>query len=211
MSKETNSSMGPTGQDFHNFNLVYRDNPQDYEVVAFAATQVPNIEGRVYPPELCGALYPDGVPIYPESDFERLIRDLDIDIVVFSYSDVSHGYVMNKASAVLAAGASFELLGPKATLLRSTKPVVAVTAVRTGSGKSQTTRRVAEILRGAGKTVAAIRHPMPYGNLASQAVQEFKKMEDLSAPTARSRNVRSTSRTSKWALMSTPAWTTRRS
>jgi predicted GTPase len=170
--------MGAAGRDFHNFNMVFRADP-DYEVVAFTATQIPNIEGRRYPTELAGELYPDGVAIYPESELECLIERLAVDEVVFSYSDVSNGYVMDRASQVLARGANFRLLGPRDTMLSSSKPVVAVTAVRTGSGKSQTTRRVAAILRGRGMSVAAIRHPMPYGNLAAQAVQEFKTLQAL--------------------------------
>ena len=170
--------MGAAGRDFHNFNVVYRDNPR-FEVVAFTATQIPNIEGRQYPPSLAGDAYPQGIRIYPESDLEQLIDSLAVDEVVFSYSDVPHAYVMDRASQVLARGANFKLLGPRDTMLRSSKPVVAITAVRTGSGKSQTTRRVAGILREAGLTVAAIRHPMPYGNLAAQAVQEFKTLDDL--------------------------------
>jgi len=170
--------MGAAGRDFHNFNVFFRDNP-DYEVVAFTATQIPNIEGRVYPAELAGARYPAGIPIYPESDLVKLIRELKVDLVVFSYSDVPHVYVMHKASMVLAAGADFTLMGPKRTQLKSSKPVVAVCAVRTGSGKSQTTRRVSLILRSMGYKVAAIRHPMPYGNLVAQAVQRFADYDDL--------------------------------
>ncbi len=170
--------MGAAGRDFHNFNVFFRDNP-DYEVVAFTATQIPNIEGRQYPAELAGSRYPQGVPIYPESDLVQLIREKEIDQVVFAYSDVPHTYVMHKASAVLAAGADFRLMGTKTTQLKSNKPVVAVCAVRTGSGKSQTTRRVSLILREMGFKVAAIRHPMPYGDLAKQAVQRFADYADL--------------------------------
>jgi len=170
--------MGAAGRDFHNFNTVFRDNDA-YEVVAFTATQIPNIEGRQYPAELAGALYPNGIQIYPESDLPRLIRDLRVDEVVFSYSDVPHTYVMHQASRVLAAGANFRLLGPAATQIKSTKPVVSIGAVRTGAGKSQTTRRVAEVLRGLGYRVAAIRHPMPYGNLIAQNVQRFGDYDDL--------------------------------
>ena len=172
--------MGAAGRDFHNFNMVFRNNP-DFEVVAFTATQIPNIDDRRYPPELSGDLYPTGIPIHSEADLESLIRDENVDVVVFSYSDVPNSYVMGRGSAVMAAGSDFTLLGPNATYLRSSKPVIAITAVRTGSGKSQTTRRVAEILRQAEKSVAVIRHPMPYGNLAAQAVQEFRSMEDLTA------------------------------
>jgi len=170
--------MGAAGRDFHNFNVYFRDNP-DYEVVAFTATQIPNIEGRLYPPELAGANYSNGIPIHPEGELVQLIRDLKVDQVVFSYSDVSHEYVMHKASQVLAAGADFRLMGTEKTMLKSTKPVVAVCAVRTGSGKSQTTRRVCDLLRDIGKRVVAIRHPMPYGNLVEQACQRFATYEDL--------------------------------
>jgi len=170
--------MGAAGRDFHNFNVFYRDNP-DVEVVAFTATQIPNIEGRLYPPELAGARYPQGIPIYPESDLVKLIHEKKVDQVVFAYSDVSHEYVMHKASQVLAAGADFALLGTRHTQLKSSKPVVAVCAVRTGSGKSQTTRRVSKILRQMGYRVAAIRHPMPYGDLVKQTVQRFADYSDL--------------------------------
>ncbi|BAJ63353.1 MULTISPECIES: cyclic 2,3-diphosphoglycerate synthase [Anaerolinea] len=170
--------MGAAGRDFHNFNVFFRGNPE-YEVVAFTATQIPNIEGRVYPAELAGPKYPKGIPIYPESDLVRLIKELKVDQVVFAYSDVPHEYVMHKASTVLAAGADFRLMGTKATMLKSSKPVVAVCAVRTGSGKSQTTRRVSLILRELGYKVAAIRHPMPYGDLVKQAVQRFETYADL--------------------------------
>jgi len=170
--------MGAAGRDFHNFNVFFRDNP-DYEVVAFTATQIPNIEGRTYPAELSGALYPDGIPIYPESDLVQLVQKKEVDQVIFAYSDVPHEYVMHKASIVLAAGADFRLMGLNSTQLKSSKPVTAVCAVRTGSGKSQTSRRVAQILRGMGYQVAAIRHPMPYGDLSKQAVQRFASYEDL--------------------------------
>ncbi|MEA4907132.1 MAG: GTPase [Chloroflexi bacterium] len=170
--------MGAAGRDFHNFNVFFRDNP-DYEVVAFTATQIPNIDGRKYPPELAGGLYPQGIPIYPEADLVRLVRELKIQQVIFAYSDVPHAYVMHKASAVLAAGADFRLMGLNSTQIKSTKPVVSVCAVRTGSGKSQTTRRVSLILRGLGYRVAAIRHPMPYGDLVKQKVQRYAHYEDL--------------------------------
>jgi predicted GTPase len=170
--------MGAAGRDFHNFNTFFRDNP-DYEVVAFTATQIPNIEGRVYPAELAGSLYPQGVPIYPEGDLLKLIKEYNVDQVVFAYSDVPHEYVMHKASTVLAAGPDFRLMGVKDTQIKSTKPVVSVCAVRTGSGKSQTTRRVSLILREMGYKVAAIRHPMPYGDLVKQAVQRFADYSDL--------------------------------
>jgi predicted GTPase len=170
--------MGAAGRDFHNFNVVYRDDP-DYEVVAFTATQIPFIDDRTYPTELAGSCYPNGIPIYDESELARLIRDERIDDVIFAYSDVSHQYVMHKGSEVLAAGANFELLGPNATMLVAKVPVVAVCAVRTGSGKSQTTRAVAHTLREAGKRVVAVRHPMPYGDLRAQRVQRFETLEDL--------------------------------
>ncbi len=170
--------MGAAGRDFHNFNVYFRDN-RDYEVVAFTATQIPDIEGRTYPAELAGKLYPHGIPIYAESDLVKLIKELDVAQVIFAYSDVPHEVVMHKASAVLAAGADFRLMGLKSTQIKSTKPVVSVCAVRTGSGKSQTTRRVSLILRGMGYKVAAIRHPMPYGDLVKQAVQRYADYSDL--------------------------------
>ncbi|HET7088348.1 MAG TPA: cyclic 2,3-diphosphoglycerate synthase [Anaerolineae bacterium] len=170
--------MGAAGRDFHNFNVFFRDNER-YEVVAFTATQIPNIEGRVYPDVLAGKMYPHGIPIYPESELRRLIRDLDVDQVVFAYSDISHEHVMHKASEVLAAGADFRLMGLKATQIKSSKPVVSIGAVRTGSGKSQTTRRVTQVLKELGYTVAAIRHPMPYGNLVKQTAQRFADYDDL--------------------------------
>lgn len=170
--------MGAAGRDFHNFNTYLRGNP-DYQVVAFTATQIPNIEGRTYPPVLAGEAYPKGIPIHPEEELTRLIREENIDQVFFSYSDVTHEYVMHKASQVLAAGADFCLLGLKNTALKSKKPVVSVCAVRTGSGKSQTTRRVSDILRELGFKVAAIRHPMPYGDLSKQVVQRFADYADL--------------------------------
>jgi len=169
---------GAAGRDFHNFNLVYRGR-EEFQVVGFTATQIPNIDGRVYPPQLAGELYPDGIPIWPEADLERAIARHAVDEVVFAYSDVTHEHVMHLASRALAAGASYRLLSPRQTMLTSAKPVVAVCAVRTGSGKSQTTRRVAALLREAGKRVAVLRHPMPYGDLAAQAVQRFEHYEDL--------------------------------
>jgi predicted GTPase len=180
MPKKTVLIMGAAGRDFHNFNVAFRQDP-DVRVVAFTATQIPNIEGRVYPAELAGAQYPQGIPIHAEDELTRLIADLKVDEVVFAYSDVPHTYVMHKASQVLAAGADFCLLGPRSTELVSTKPVVSICAARTGSGKSQTTRRVAEILMGLGYRVAAVRHPMPYGNLARQAAQRFASYDDLEA------------------------------
>jgi predicted GTPase len=170
--------MGAAGRDFHNFNVVYRDD-QRYEVVAFTATQIPFIDDRTYPASLAGERYPNGIEIHEEAELARLIRDLQVDDVVFAYSDVSHEYVMHKASQVLAAGANFELLGPTETMLRATVPVVAVCAVRTGSGKSQTTRAIAGALKDAGKRVVAVRHPMPYGHLEAQRVQRYATVEDL--------------------------------
>ena len=170
--------MGAAGRDFHNFNVVFRGNPR-YKVVAFTATQIPDIEGRQYPAQLAGPFYPTGIPIYAESELNRLIAELAVDQVVFAYSDVSHQTVMHKASQVLAAGADFVLMGARDTMLPSSKPVVAVCAVRTGSGKSQTTRRVCDVLRAMGKQVVAVRHPMPYGNIAEQAVQRFASYDDL--------------------------------
>lgn len=170
--------MGAAERDFHNFNVIYRNDPHS-EVVAFTATQIPNIEGRRYPPELSGELYPNGIPILDEADLSRLILGMKVDDVVFSNSDVSHEYVMHKASEVLKCGENFKLLGGKKTMIRSNKPVIAICAVRTGSGKSQTSRRVAEVLTDVGRRVAIIRHPMPYGNLAKQKVQRFSTIEDL--------------------------------
>ncbi|MCK4396174.1 GTPase [candidate division WOR-3 bacterium] len=170
--------MGAAGRDFHNFNTFFRDN-SEYEVIGFTATQIPNIEERKYPKELAGELYPDGIPIFPENELTALIKDKNVEFVVFSYSDVSHTYVMHKASEVLAAGAHYLLLGSKDTMLKSEKPIIAICAVRTGSGKSQTTRRVTDILVAHGKKVVVIRHPMPYGDLKEQIVQRFSKYEDL--------------------------------
>ena len=170
--------LGAAGRDFHNFNTYFRDNP-DFEVVAFTATQIPDIDGRRYPPELAGSSYPDGIPIEEEAGMERLIRDQKVDIAVFSYSDVSHEQVMHVGSRAMAAGADYMLLGPRHTMLDSKVPVVAVCAARTGAGKSQTSRRVAGILREMGKRVVAVRHPMPYGDLTKQAVQRFADFEDL--------------------------------
>jgi predicted GTPase len=170
--------MGAAGRDFHNFNTYFRNNDK-YEVVAFTATQIPNIEGRKYPGELAGELYPNGIDIHPEEDILDLIKKYDVDEVVFSYSDISYDYVMSKSAMVNAAGADFKLLGPKRTMIKSNKPVVAICAVRTGCGKSQTTRRVSKLLHDMGKKVVAIRHPMPYGDLVAQKVQRFATLEDL--------------------------------
>jgi predicted GTPase len=178
MAKRRVLIMGAAGRDFHNFNVVYRDDP-DTQVVAFTATQIPFIDDRRYPAELAGPNYPDGIQIYDETELPRLIRDERVDDVVFAYSDVAHEFVMHRASEVLAAGANFHLLGPDATMLKARIPVVAVTAVRTGVGKSQTTRAIAGALKGAGKKVVAVRHPMPYGNLAAQRVQRYAEIEDL--------------------------------
>ena len=170
--------MGAAGRDFHNFNTYFRDN-KDYRVVAFTATQIPDIEGRKYPAELAGKLYPKGIPIHAEAELNDLIAAHKVDDVHFAYSDVSHEYVMQKASQVMAAGANFVLLGPNDTMIKSRKPVISVCAVRTGSGKSQTSRKVAEILQKKGRKVVAIRHPMPYGDLVKQKVQRFADYADL--------------------------------
>jgi predicted GTPase len=170
--------LGAAGRDFHNFNIYFRENA-DYEVVAFTATQIPNIDDRRYPPELAGEQYPDGIPIEAESELTRLIGELKVDVAVFSYSDVPHEYVMNLGSQVSAAGADFMLLGAERTMVKSKVPVVAVCAVRTGCGKSQTSRRVAAALQSMGKKVVLIRHPMPYGDLVKQAVQRFETYDDL--------------------------------
>jgi predicted GTPase len=170
--------IGAAGRDFHNFNMVYRGN-KDYKVVAFTAAQIPDIEGRRYPAELAGELYPDGIPIYAEEDLPRLIKELKVDDCVFSYSDVPYQHVMTVGAIVEAAGANYVLLGPKDTQVKSTKPVIAVGAVRTGAGKSQTARRIIEILMAGGLKVVAARHPMPYGNIAAQKVMRFAKLSDL--------------------------------
>ncbi len=178
MSRRNVLIMGAAGRDFHNFNVFFREN-ENYNVAAFTATQIPNIEGRVYPAELAGKLYPNGIKIYEEKKLVDLIHKLNVHEVVFSYSDVPFEYVMNKASIVNAAGVSFRLLGGEETMLKSTKPVVAVLAVRTGSGKSQTSRKIVRLLQAAGKKVVAVRHPMPYGDLVKQKVQRFASIEDL--------------------------------
>ena len=170
--------MGAAGRDFHNFNVFFRNN-DTYEVVAFTATQIPGIEGRTYPTELAGPNYPNGIPIYPEEELPKLIKKHDIDQVVFAYSDISHETVMHKASLAMANGADFRLMGPKTTMVKSKVPIVSVCAVRTGSGKSQTSRMVARILKSKGLRVAAIRHPMPYGDLREQIWQRFATYDDL--------------------------------
>ena len=172
--------VGAAGRDFHNFNVAYRDDDR-FDVVAFTATQIPGIDERIYPSELAGHLYPDGIPIHPEDELERLVRDLAVDDVVFSYSDISHETVMHVASRALAAGSDFALLGPRSTMLTSSSPIVAVCAVRTGSGKSQTTRAVTRALKAAGQRIAVVRHPMPYGDLVKQRVQRFETYEDMDA------------------------------
>ena len=170
--------MGAAGRDFHNFNCLFRDNP-DYEVVAFTATQIPDIEGRTYPTELAGDLYPEGVPIHAEEDLESIVREKKVDEVWFSYSDVPFDYVMDKASRVIGWGSHFGVCSVSKTMLASSKPVIAITAVRTGVGKSQTSRYVSRILRQLGKKVVAVRHPMPYGDLSKQICQRFATYEDL--------------------------------
>ena len=178
MAKKRVIIMGAAGRDFHNFNVYFRGN-DEYEVVAFTATQIPGIEGRTYPPELAGPNYPNGIPIYPEEELPSLIKKFNVDEVVFAYSDVSHEYVMHKASIALAAGADFRLMGPSTTMLKAKVPVVSICAVRTGSGKSQTSRKVTKILRSNGYRVVVIRHPMPYGDLRKQVCQRFATFEDL--------------------------------
>ena len=170
--------LGAAGRDFHNFNMIYRDNPA-FSVVCFTATQIPNIAGRIYPPELAGKLYPKGIPIEPESKLKEIIETKKVDEVVFSYSDVSHEQVMHLASIVIASGPDFRLLGAGSTMLKSKKPVITICAVRTGGGKSQTTRRVAKVLKDMGKRVVVVRHPMPYGDLTKQICQRFATLDDL--------------------------------
>lgn len=178
MDKIKTIIMGAAGRDFHVFNTYFRDN-DSYEIVAFTANQIPNIEGRKYPPSLAGRLYPKGIPIYPETELENLIRENNVKQVIFAYSDISHEDVMHRASIALSTGADFRLMGPKNTWIKSSKPVVSVCAVRTGVGKSQTTRKVCRILKDMGKKVVAIRHPMPYGDLEKQVCQRFASYEDL--------------------------------
>ncbi|TDI68696.1 MAG: GTPase [Bacteroidetes bacterium] len=178
MTKRNTIILGAAGRDFHNFNTFYRDNP-DYNVVAFTAAQIPDIDDRKYPAELAGNLYPEGIPIYPEEDLVQLIHNLNADDCVFSYSDLSYQHVLNLGSLVMAEGANYVLLGPADTMIKSTKPLVAVCAIRTGCGKSQTSRKVVQILIDRGLKVVAIRHPMPYGNLVEQKVQRFAEIGDL--------------------------------
>ena len=178
MSQRKIIIIGAAGRDFHNFNTLYRDN-SDYKVVAFTAAQIPDIAGRKYPASLAGSLYPEGIPIYDQADLEKLIKELDADECVFSYSDVPYAFVMGVGAKVNAAGAAFSMLGHKGTMLKSSKPVVAVGAVRTGCGKSQTSRRIAEALMAKGLKVIAVRHPMPYGDLEAQKVQRFAALDDL--------------------------------
>ena len=178
MSRKNILIMGAAGRDFHNFNVYFRDK-SEYNVVAFTAAQIPNIDGRIYPRELAGKLYPEGIKIYDERDLVPLINDLKVDEVIFSYSDLQFNYVMTKASIVNAAGVSFRLLGNDETMIKSTKLVVSVIAVRTGSGKSQTSRKIVQVLRESGKKVVSIRHPMPYGDLVKQKVQRYATIEDL--------------------------------
>ena len=178
MSRKNVLIMGAAGRDFHNFNVFFRNN-EEYNVVAFTATQIPNIDGRIYPHELAGKLYPSGIKIYDEAKLTDLIKSLNVQEVVFSYSDVTFNYVMTKASIVNAAGISFRLLGGEETMLKSKKPLISILAVRTGCGKSQTSRKLVEILRREGKKVVSIRHPMPYGNLVEQKVQRYGTLDDL--------------------------------
>ena len=180
MDRKRVAIMGSAGRDFHDFNVVYRNDPAS-EVVAFtaAASQIPGIAGRSYPPELAGPLYPEGIPIVAESELEQLLAEKSVDLVVFAYSDVSHEFVMHSASRALACGADFELLGPQRTMLRSVKPVLATGATRTGAGKSQTTRYLAALLEKAGLRVVVVRHPMPYGDLVAQRVQRYATLADL--------------------------------
>lgn len=178
MKKQNILIMGAAGRDFHNFNVFFRDK-EDFKVVAFTAAQIPDIAGRQYPVQLSGPLYPGGIPIFPEENLAELIKKYDIDQVILAYSDLSHQYVMEKASLVLAKGADFRLMGPKTTMLQAKVPVVSVCAVRTGSGKSETTRKVASILKEMGKKVVVVRHPMPYGDLAQQIWQRFENYDDL--------------------------------
>ena len=178
MSRKNIIIIGAAGRDFHNFNTCYRNN-ENYNVVAFTAAQIPDIDGRKYPAELAGSLYPDGIPIYSEEVLPDLIKKLDVEDCVFSYSDITYHKVMSVSAIVNSAGANFVLLGPAATMVKSTKPVIAVGAVRTGCGKSQTSRRVIELLMKRGLKVVAVRHPMPYGDIRLQKIQRFAEVKDL--------------------------------
>lgn len=180
MHRERILILGAAGRDFHNFNVFFRDN-EDYEIVGFTAAQIPKIDGRRYPKELSGRLYPEGLPIHPEAELERLVKELSVERAIFAYSDLSHEQVMHLGSRVMAAGSDYTVMGTKRTMLKSTKPVVAICAVRTGCGKSQTSRYVARLLKAAGKKVVAVRHPMPYGDLAKQRVERLATYEDLTA------------------------------
>lgn len=180
MSRKRTLILGAAGRDFHNFNTLYRKD-ENYEVVAFTATQIPDIDGRRYPPELAGGLYPEGIPIVPDHRLADLIREHRVDLVAFSYSDVPHVEVMHKAAVVTAAGADFILIGASYTMLSASKPVVSVCAVRTGCGKSQTSREAARVLRGLGKKTVTVRHPMPYGDLTRQVAQRFATLADMDA------------------------------
>ncbi|HPU23926.1 MAG TPA: GTPase, partial [Candidatus Kapabacteria bacterium] len=178
MKKQRVIIIGAAGRDFHNFNTMYRDNEM-YEVVAFTAAQIPDIDGRKYPPSLAGKLYPDGIPIFDEADLEKLIKEYNVDECVLSYSDLPYDTVMHIGSRVMAAGAKFSMMGSYPTMIKSTKPVISICAVRTGCGKSQTTREVVRQLIAMGKKVVSVRHPMPYGDLEAQKVQRFASIEDL--------------------------------
>jgi predicted GTPase len=200
--------MGAAGRDFHVFNTCYRDN-KEFEVVAFTATQIPHIDDRRYPAALAGSLYPDGIKIYPEENLTDLIKEKAVDEVVFAYSDVSLGYVEERKQLVESLGAKFSTYDIDATMLPSIRPVVAVCATRTGCGKSQTSRRVMDLLKEQGKRVVVIRHPMPYGDLAAQAVQRFATFEDLIPTSAPLKNAKNTSRIFKTVSWSTQAWITK--
>ncbi len=178
MSKKRVLILGAAGRDFHNFNVYFRNNP-DYEVVAFTATQIPDIAGRKYPAELAGELYPNGIPILPEEDMTKIIKEKNVDEVVLAYSDLPYEYVMDRSSIAMSAGADFKLMGPEATMIKSSKPIIAICAIRTGCGKSQTTRRVLDILKEKNIKVVSIRHPMPYGDLVKQKVQRYADYSDL--------------------------------
>ena len=196
--------MGAAGRDFHVFNCMYRDN-DDFNVVAFTATQIPHIENRSYPAELAGPLYPDGIPIVPEEQLETLVESGDVDEVIFAYSDVSKKYIEKVQARVEGGGVAFSTFDIEASMISSNKPVIAITAVRTGCGKSQVSRRITDILRDLGLRTVAIRHPMPYGNLAEQAVQRFASYEDLEDQNCTIEERKNTNPISRTALLSTPA------